>query len=93
MAKARKREKTVVPRAQTGADLRAWRRAVGLHVREIADLIGVSVRSVIRAEHSDRPSAKVLQGMQRLQDRLLEGRLDLRPVMRRRYSRRREAKK
>src|SRR4051794_25685908 len=87
MAKAKKSDKpAVVARAQTGADLRAWRLAVGLLAREVAELIGVSERSVLRAERSAEPRGKVLVGFERLQDRLLEGRLDIGPLLRRRFS-------
>jgi hypothetical protein len=55
---------------QTGADLRAWRLAVGLLAREVAELIGVSERTVLRAERSAKPYGKVLVGFKRLQDRL-----------------------
>jgi predicted transcriptional regulator len=92
MPKARKPEKAVASPAQTGADLRARRRAVGLLSREVAELIGVSERSVLRAERSLEPGGKVLAGFQRLQDRLLEGRLDIRPLLRRRWARRQTTK-
>jgi hypothetical protein len=86
MAKAKKPSKPVLaPRAQTGADLRAWRVLVGLLVREVAELVGVSERSVLRAERSARPTGKVLAGFERLQARLLEGKLDIRPLLRRRW--------
>jgi hypothetical protein len=88
MAEAKKPSKpALVPRAQTGADLRAWRLLVGLLAREIADLIDVSERSVLRAERSARPTGKVLAGFERLQGLLLEGKLDIRPLLRRRWSR------
>lgn len=87
MPKARKPEKAVAPRAQTGADLRAWRVLVGLLAREVAELIGVSERTVLRAERSARPTGKVLAGFERLQEHLLEGKLDIRPLLRRRWSR------
>jgi hypothetical protein len=77
----------IAPRAQTGSDLRAWRCAVGLLAREVAELIGVSGRSVLQAERSPEPRGKVLAGFQRLQDRLLEGKLDIRPLLRRRWAR------
>jgi hypothetical protein len=92
MPKVRKPEKALASPAQTGADLRAWRRAVGLLAREVAELIGVSERSVLRAERSLEPGGKVLAGFQRLQDRLLEGKLDVRPVLRRRWARGQTAK-
>jgi transcriptional regulator with XRE-family HTH domain len=92
MPKARKPEKAIASRAQTGADLRAWRRAVGLLAREVAELIGVSERSVLRAERSPEPGGKILEGFQRLQDRLLEGRLNIGPILRRRWSRGRVTK-
>jgi transcriptional regulator with XRE-family HTH domain len=88
MAKAKKPSKPAfTPRAQTGTDLRAWRLMVGLLAREVADLIGVSERTVLRAERSARPTGKVLAGFERLQERLLEGKLDIRPLLRRRWSR------
>ena len=88
MAKARKpNEPALAPRAQTGADLRAWRLLVGLLAREVAELIGVTERSVLRAERSGRPTGKVLAGFERLQERWLEGKLDIRPLLRRRWSR------
>jgi len=92
MPKPRKAEKVTASRAPTGADLRAWRRAVGLLAREVAELIGVSERTVLRAERSPEPRGKVLEGFQRLQDRLLEGKLDLRPLLRRRWAREQSAK-
>ena len=64
----------------------------GIHIAEqvegwklVTELIGVSERSVLRAERSPEPRGKALEGFQRLQDRLLEGRLDIRPVLRRRW--------
>jgi transcriptional regulator with XRE-family HTH domain len=88
MAKAKRPSKPAfTPRAQTGTDLRAWRLLVGLLAREVADLIGVSERSVLRAERSARPTGKVLAGFERLQGLLLEGKLDIRPLLRRRWSR------
>ena len=88
MAKVNKPSKpALAPRAQTGADLRAWQVLVGLLAREVAKLIGVSERTVLRAERSARPSGKVLAGFERLQERLLEGQLDIRPLLRHRNSR------
>jgi transcriptional regulator with XRE-family HTH domain len=88
MAKAKKPDQPAASaRAQTGADLRAWRGLVGLLAREVAELIGVSERSVLRAERSAWPTGKVLAGFEQLQERLLEGKLDIRPVLRRRWSR------
>src|SRR4051794_23713008 len=81
----------IVP-PQSGADLRAWRLLVGLLAREVAELIGVSERSVLRAERSVEPRGEVLVEFERLQARLLEGRLDIRPVLRRRWSRGRATK-
>ena len=85
MAKAKKADKKgLIVRAQSGTDLRAWRQAVGLRLAEVAELIGVSERSVSRAESSAEPSRYVLVGMQLLQERLLAGQLDIRPLIQRR---------
>lgn len=69
---------------QSGPELRAWRQAVGLRTDEMAELIGMGRRSVIRAEAAAVPSPRVLERVHVLEDRLLEGRLDINPLIRRR---------
>jgi hypothetical protein len=59
-----------------------WRQAVRLRIAEIAELIGVSAWSVSLAKGSAEPSSQLLAGMQLLQERLLAGQLDTRPLIR-----------
>src|SRR4051794_2839492 len=73
---------------QSGADLREWRLAVGLWTREVVELIGVSQRSVERAERSAQPRGRVLEGYERIQIQLVQGRLNVCRIIRRRWLRR-----
>ena len=88
MSKAREPdEDDVIRHIQTGAELRAWRTALGLRSLEIAELIGVTERTINRAERSAEPSARVLRGIHALEERFLAGKLDITPILRRRFTR------
>jgi len=65
---------------RTGADIRAWRKSVGLYVKELAALLGVVGPSVMRAERSDSPSSRIVYGVELLRAKVLSGELDLRVI-------------
>lgn len=62
---------------QTGTDLRRWRESVGLYQKELAKLLDVDVTSLVRAEHSESPSSRLIYGAELLRTKLLSGDLDL----------------
>jgi len=64
-------------RLQTGADLHAWRKRMAVSAKELAKLIGVTERSIHRAEKSGKLGSKVKLGMELLQSRLAHGEIDL----------------
>src|SRR5206468_12978418 len=49
---------------QRGGDIRAWRKSVGLYVQELAELLGVTPPSLIRAEQSQSPSLRIVYGVE-----------------------------
>jgi transcriptional regulator with XRE-family HTH domain len=65
---------------RTGTDIRAWRKSVGLYVKELATLLGVVGPSVMRAERSDSPSSRIVYGVELLRAKVLSGELDLRVI-------------
>jgi transcriptional regulator with XRE-family HTH domain len=65
---------------RTGADIRAWRKSVGLYVKELAALLGVVGPSVMRAERSESPSSRIVYGVELLRAKVLSGELDLRVI-------------
>jgi transcriptional regulator with XRE-family HTH domain len=71
----------------TGADIRAWRKSVGLYVKELAELLGVVSPSLIRAEQSESPSSRIVYGVELLRAKVLSGELDLRVITQNRAKR------
>ena len=64
-------------RLQTGADLHAWRKRMAVSAKELAKLIGVTERSIHRAEKGGKIGSKVKLGMELLQSRLAHGEIDI----------------
>jgi transcriptional regulator with XRE-family HTH domain len=62
---------------RTGADLRAWRKSVGLYQKELAMLLGVVAPSVRHAEQSTSPRALFLYSVELLRSKVLSGEVDL----------------
>ena len=77
---------------RSGADIRAWRKSVGLYVKELAKLLGVVGPSMIRAERSESPSSRIIYGVELLRGKVLSGELDLRVITERRARRGRPKK-
>jgi hypothetical protein len=65
---------------RSGADIRAWRKSVGLYVKELAELLAVTSPSLIRAEQSQSPSLRIVYGVELLRNKVLSGEVDLRTV-------------
>ena len=65
---------------RTGADLRRWRKQVGLYQPELAKLLGVAITSVVRAEYSESPSTRLIYGVELLRSKILSGELDLQTI-------------
>jgi len=65
---------------RTGADLRAWRKSVGLYVKELAELLAVTSPSLIRAEQSQSPSLRIVYGVELLRNKVLSGEVNLRTI-------------
>ena len=72
---------------RTGADIGAWRKSVGLYVKEVAKLLGVTVQSVIHAERSESPSSRIVYGVELLRSKVLSGEVDLRVITQNRVRR------
>jgi transcriptional regulator with XRE-family HTH domain len=72
---------------RTGADVRAWRKSVGLYVKELAELLGVVSASLIRAEQSQSPSSRIVYGVELLRAKVLSGEVDLRSITQARVKR------
>ena len=72
---------------RTGADLRRWRKSVGLYQKEVAALLDMTPISVRRAEQSDSPSSRLIYGTELLRTKLLNGALDLRIIKKSRVRR------
>jgi transcriptional regulator with XRE-family HTH domain len=77
---------------RSGADIRAWRKSVGLYVKELAELLGVVGPSMMRAERSDAPSSRIMYGVELLRGKVLSGEIDLRVITERRARRGRPKK-
>jgi transcriptional regulator with XRE-family HTH domain len=65
---------------RSGADIRAWRKSVGLYVKELAELLAVTSPSLIRAEQSQSPSLRIVYGVELLRNKVLSGEVDLRAI-------------
>jgi DNA-binding XRE family transcriptional regulator len=61
----------------TGADLRAWRDVNAISAKELAKLIGVTERTVHRAEKSGKIGGKLKLALELLQSRLDLGEINL----------------
>jgi transcriptional regulator with XRE-family HTH domain len=64
-------------RLQTGTDLHAWRIRMEISAKELAKLIGVTERSIHRAEQSPKIGIKVKLAMELFQSRLAHGEIDI----------------
>lgn len=64
-------------RLQSGADLRAWRKAHAVSAKELAKLIGVTERSIHRAERRPKIGTKLKLAMELLESRLKHGEIDI----------------
>ena len=62
---------------RSGADIRAWRKSVGLYVKELAELLAVTSPSLIRAEQSQSPSLRIVYGVELFRNKVLSGEVDL----------------
>jgi transcriptional regulator with XRE-family HTH domain len=77
---------------RSGADIRVWRKSVGLYVKELAELLGVVGPSMMRAERSENPSSRIMYGVELLRGKVLSGEIDLRVITERRARRGRPKK-
>ena len=64
-------------RLQTGADLHAWRTRMAISAKELGQLIGMTERSVHRAEKGGNLGTKIKLALELLQSRLEHGEIDL----------------
>jgi transcriptional regulator with XRE-family HTH domain len=62
---------------RSGADIRAWRKSMGLYLKEVAELLGVVPPSLIRAEQSESPSSRIVYGVELLRTKVLSGEIDI----------------
>ena len=56
----------------TGADIRRWRRSVGLWQKDLAVLLGVHATTLNRAEGSESPSPGLIYGVELLRKQILQ---------------------
>jgi DNA-binding XRE family transcriptional regulator len=77
---------------RTGADLRRWRKQVGLYQKELAQLLNVTPPTLRHAELSDSPSSRLIYGAELLRTKILSGDLDLRIITKGRVHRGRPKK-
>jgi transcriptional regulator with XRE-family HTH domain len=80
---------------ETGNDLRAWRRALGLRQTEVARLLDLNPNTISQAERDQAAplKGKVLVAVQLLQHRIVHGEIDLSPIFKQRIPRGRPRKK
>ena len=64
-------------RLSTGADLQAWRNRMALSAKQLARLIGVTERTIHRAERTNKLGSKIQLGMRLLQSRLAHGEITI----------------
>ena len=62
---------------RTGADIRRWRRSIGMNQKELAKLLGVDVSTLVRAEQSESPSSGLIYGAELLRKKVLLHEFDL----------------
>jgi transcriptional regulator with XRE-family HTH domain len=72
---------------RSGADIRTWRKSMGLYVKEVAELLGVVAPSLIRAEQSESPSSRIVYGVELLRAKVLSGEIDISTIKRGRVKR------
>ena len=77
---------------RTGADLRRWRKQVGLYQKELAKLLNVTPPTLRHAEQSDSPSSRLIYGAELLRTKILSGDIDLRIITKGRVHRGRPKK-
>jgi transcriptional regulator with XRE-family HTH domain len=77
---------------RTGADLRSWRKSIGLYQQELAGLLNVTPHTLRRAEQSDSPSSGVIYGAELLRTKVISGAFDLGHVKKLRRNRGRPKK-
>jgi DNA-binding XRE family transcriptional regulator len=77
---------------RTGADLRRWRKSLGIYQKELAMLLGVDVTTLVRAEKSEAPSSRLIYGAELLRKKVLLHEFDL-DEMKKDRARRRHHKK
>jgi len=65
---------------RNGADIRAWRKSVGLYLQELSDLLDVDITSLVRAEQSELPSSRIVYGVELLRAKVLSGEVDVRAI-------------
>ena len=78
---------------RTGADLRRWRKQVGLYQKELAKLLNVTPPTLRRAEQSASPSSRLVYGAELLRTKILSGDVDLRIITKDRIHRGRPKKR
>jgi DNA-binding XRE family transcriptional regulator len=62
---------------RTGADLRRWRKSLGIYQKELAMLLDVDVTTLVRAEKSEAPSSRLIYGAELLRKKVLLHEFDL----------------
>jgi transcriptional regulator with XRE-family HTH domain len=67
----------MIRRIRNGKELRAWRLRIAITARQLAELIGVTERTVHRAEESGTLGVKLTLSMELLLTRLQHGEIDL----------------
>jgi DNA-binding XRE family transcriptional regulator len=67
------RPQDISNRLRTGTALQAWRNQMALSAKELAKLIGVTERTIHRAERTNKLGSKIKLGMELLQLRLAHG--------------------
>src|SRR5271166_3305121 len=77
---------------RTGADIRRWRKLVGLYQKELAKLLNVTPPTLRHAEQSDSPSSRLIYGAELLRKKVLLHEFDL-DEMKKDRARRRHRKK
>jgi transcriptional regulator with XRE-family HTH domain len=77
---------------RTGADIRRWRKSIGIYQKELAMLLGVDVTTLVRAEKSDAPSSRLIYGAELLRKKVLLHEFDVDEIKKDR-ARRRHRKK
>jgi DNA-binding XRE family transcriptional regulator len=77
---------------RTGADIRRWRKSIGLFQKELAMLLDVDVTTLVRAEKSDAPSSRLIYGAELLRKKVLLHEFDI-DEMKKYRARRRHRKK